>query len=75
MMFLASCVGVYTIGSWEGEGEEGKGEEGKGEDDKSFLGRVYCLLSSMSHVESMHTKQTKTTVCYSAIEFRSMFRQ
>ena len=45
-------MGVYTIGSWEGEGEEGKGEERKGEDDKSSLGRVYCLLSSMSHVEA-----------------------
>ena len=68
-------VHVYTIGSWEGEGGELKEQKRKGEDDKSSLGRVYCLLSSMSHVESMHTKQTKTTVCYSAIEFRSMFRQ
>ena len=61
--------------SWEGEGVAGKEEERKGEDDKSSLRRLYCLLSSMSHVESMHTKQTKTTVCYSAIEFHSMFRQ
>ena len=75
MMFLASCVGACVCYRQLGEGGEGKEEERKGEDHKSSLHRVYCLLSSMSHVESIHTKQTKTTVCNSAIEFRSMFRQ
>ena len=27
---VLKCVGVYTIGSWEGEGREGREEEVKG---------------------------------------------
>ena len=73
-MFLTLCVGVYTVCSWEGEGGEGKGER-KREDDKTPLLRVYCFLSSMSHVENVHTKHTKTIVCCSAVEFHSWFRQ
>ena len=63
MMFLMSCVGAcvyYRQLGGRGSRREGGGEERRG--DKSSLRRVYYLLSSMSHVESMHTKQKKPTV-------------
>ena len=76
MMFLTSCVGVYTIGSWEGEGGGGRRRRGKERMTRALcLGYINCFLCSMSHVENVHTKQTKTIVCCSAIEFHSGFRR